>query len=90
MANVMVDPQPTPNPNAVKFNVNVSVTSGGSESYASKEEAEGSPLASRLFQIEGVANVFMLGNFVTVNKADDASWNDLVPQVTEAIEEALS
>lgn len=90
MAGVFVDPQPTPNPNAMKFNVDRQVTSGGSESYASKEAAESSPIAKAIFALDGVANVFMLGNFITVNKRDDASWNDLVPDVIEAIEGVLS
>lgn len=89
MAKIYVDPQPTPNPNAIKFNVNVAVTEGGSQSFTSKEAAQDSPLASALFALEGVASVFMLGNFITVNKDPAASWNELVPSVIEAIEEHL-
>lgn len=90
MAKVFIDPQPTPNPNAMKFNVSQPVTQGGSESYSSKEAAEASPLAARIFALEGVAGVFMLGNFVTVNKDPGASWNELVPSVMDLIDEHLS
>ena len=89
VAQVYVDPQPTPNPNAMKFNVSVQVTSGKSESYSSKEQAESSPLARAIFALDGVTGVFMLNNFVTVNKSESASWNDLVGDVVEAIESAL-
>ena len=86
MARIFVDPQPTPNPNALKFNVSVPLTEGGSKSFSSKEAAAGHPLAARLFEIDGVAGLFMLGNFVTVTKRPDASWDGLVPKVIEAIE----
>lgn len=90
VAKVFVDPQPTPNPNAMKFNVSVAVTSGKSESYSSKEQAQASPVARSLFALDGVSGVFMLNNFITVNKSADASWNDLVPDIVEAIESAFS
>ncbi len=90
MAKLFIDPQPTPNPNAMKFNVSASVTGGGSESYTSKEAAQDSPLAAGIFALEGVTGVFMLGNFVTVNKDPSASWNELVPSVMEVIDEHLT
>ena len=61
MAHVSVDIQPTPNPNAMKFNLSVKVLEEGSKSYTSKEAAAESPLASRIFELEGVTSVFMLG-----------------------------
>lgn len=73
----------------MKFNVSVQVTDGKSQSYSSKEQAESSPLARAIFALEGVTGVFMLNNFVTVNKAESASWSDLVDGVIEAIESAL-
>lgn len=89
MARVIVDPQPTPNPNAMKFNVSVSVVDQGSRSYSSAEAAQESPLAKRIFELGGVVSVFMLGNFVTVNKTPEASWTELIPSVAEIIEEEL-
>lgn len=73
----------------MKFNVSVQVTDGKSQSYSSKEQAKSSPLARAIFALEGVTGVFMLNNFVTVNKAESASWSDLVDGVIEAIESAL-
>ena len=89
MAQVYVDPQPTPNPNAMKFNLSVKVTAGKGESYSSKEQAESSPLARAIFALDGVTGVFMLNNFVTVNKSESASWNDLIPDIVDAIESAV-
>lgn len=90
MAHVSVDIQPTPNPNAMKFNLSVKVLEEGSKSYTSKEAAAESPLASRIFELEGVTSVFMLGNFVTVNKTDAASWNVLAPEIAAILQEELA
>lgn len=82
---VDVQIQPTPNPNSLKFMVNRTVVESGSESYMDAEAAQNSPLASALFQLEGVASVFMLGNFITVNKKAEAAWDDLAPAISEVI-----
>lgn len=87
MANVMV--QPTPNPNSMKFMLDRPVVATGSESYMNAEAAEKSPLASALFKLDGVASIFMLGNFITVNKAGDAAWEDLVPRIEQVITQEL-
>lgn len=81
--------QPTPNPNSLKFSVNRTVVESGSESYMDAEAANESPLAKAIFQVQGVASVFMLGNFVTVNKQADAAWEDLAPAIGEIIAEQL-
>lgn len=80
----------TPNPNAAKFTVDRTLVEGRGRTYASPEEAKGDPLARRLFQIDGVASVFIVDNFVTVTKDAEAYWDDLAPKVTQAIKEALA
>lgn len=87
---VDVQYQPTPNPNSLKFIVNQTVVESGSESYMDAESAKSSPLASALFTLEGVAGVFMLGNFITVNKKPEAAWEDLAPAISEIIVDHLS
>ena len=44
-----------------------------------------SPLAKRLFQIDGVTNVFFGTDFVTVTKDEEFTWNVLKPDVFAAI-----
>lgn len=85
MANVTY--QPTPNPNSLKFVVDRPVVESGSESYMNAEDAQKSPVASALFAIEGVAGVFMLGNFITVTKSPEAAWDALLPQVEQVLTE---
>jgi NFU1 iron-sulfur cluster scaffold homolog, mitochondrial len=81
--------QPTPNPNAGKFALGrPSVPAGGSRSYSSREQAAGDALAGPLFDLPGVVSVFMVADFVTVTKAGDASWDELVPRVIATLEAA--
>ena len=82
---VTVVAEPTPNPNSIKFTVNRQVTSGGGQSFAGADEAIISPLARRLFAIEGVRTVFFLKDFISVGRTSGADWQVLVPQVEAAI-----
>jgi hypothetical protein len=82
--------QPTPNPNAGKFILNRKVVTGStSQSFYNAEDAAGHPLATALFELEGVVSLFMVDDFVTVTKTADASWQELIPVVQAVIERVL-
>lgn len=81
---------PTPNPNSIKFTLNVQVVAEGSESYLNAEAAQQSPLAAAIFALGGITGVFMLGNFITVSKAPEADWGELVPRIHDVIVEHFS
>lgn len=82
--------QPTPNPNAGKFILDREVVPDGrSKSFFTPEEAAGDPLGEALMALEGVANIFMVEDFVTVTRHPDADWDALIPRVEEAIRAAL-
>jgi hypothetical protein len=90
MPRVQVRYQPTPNPNAGKFTVDRPVIEGKtSRTYYSAADATGHPVASRLFEIDGVANLFMVDDFITVTKTASADWSDLVPRITAVIEQTM-
>lgn len=81
---------PTPNPNAGKFTVNRAVVEGSSsKSFYNAEDAAHDALAAALFELEGVASVFMVADFVTVTKEAAANWEKLVPEVQGVIERVL-
>lgn len=84
---MFIQTEGTPNPATVKFIPGCSVMGGGSANFADVKSAERSPLAVRLFEIEGVGGVFLGGDFITVTKADDKNWNVLKPLVLSAIME---
>lgn len=68
----------TPNPDAVKFTLHEPLTWGISHSFENAEQAAGDALASALFAIEHVSNVFYLDRWLTVTQDGDADWPDLV------------
>src|SRR5262249_26781003 len=80
----------TPNPNAVKFILKEPVTAGSSRSYQSAESAAADALASSLFNVGNVTSVFYMDRFITVNKEDDVSWEDLLKKLAEPIRSAPS
>jgi hypothetical protein len=82
-----VTPEATPNPNAVKFTLDRPSTEGRGVTFRAGSDPADSPLGARIFALDGVTNVFMTANFVSVTKEDDVSWDDLVPAVIEQIEE---
>jgi NFU1 iron-sulfur cluster scaffold homolog, mitochondrial len=90
MAKPKVDFQQTPNPNAGKFVVSQQVAPvGTSRSYYEADEAREDPVARALMRLNGIRSVFMVDDFITVTKTPAASWDELVPQVREAIREHL-
>jgi NFU1 iron-sulfur cluster scaffold homolog, mitochondrial len=75
----------TPNPNAVKFILKEPVTSGASRSFQSAEAARTDALADSLFKVGNVTSVFYMDRFITVNKEDEVSWEDLLKKLAEPI-----
>ncbi len=68
----------TPNPNAVKFTLHEPLTWGVSHSYENAEQASGDALASALFGIAHVSNVFYVDRWLTVTQDGGADWPELV------------
>ncbi|PSC70877.1 nifU mitochondrial [Micractinium conductrix] len=90
---MFIQTQSTPNPSSLMFlpgqKVMEGATPGGSrsKSFTSAREAMASPLAKRLFQIDGVSQIFFGSDFVTVTKSEDYGWAVLKPDVFAAITE---
>jgi NFU1 iron-sulfur cluster scaffold homolog, mitochondrial len=78
----------TPNPNAIKFILKEPVTAGTTRSFHSAEEAAGDPLAGPLFAVGDVSSVFYMDRMITVEKADEADWDDLLPRLAVPIRAA--
>lgn len=81
---MFIQTEATPNPVTLKFIPGKPVLTAGTAEYRSKSEAEGSPLASRLFEIDGVSGVFLGSDFISVTKSD-SEWQHLKPMVLGAI-----
>ena len=84
---MFIQTEPTPNPATLKFLPGCQVMARGTADFASADAARRSPLAERLFAIDGVCGVFLGSDFVTVAKTDDQEWAILKPQVLGVIME---
>ncbi|MTJ84416.1 MAG: NifU family protein [Telmatospirillum sp.] len=82
---MFIQTENTPNPNTLKFLPGRQVMAKGSADFADADAAKRSPLAIRLFAIDGVGRVFFGADFVTVGKTGAADWSVLKPQVLAAI-----
>ncbi len=81
---MFIQTESTPNPATLKFLPGRDVMTMGTANFPSAETADGSPLAKRLFAIDGVRGVFLGSDFITVTKKA-GEWNDLKPAVLGAI-----
>jgi Fe-S cluster biogenesis protein NfuA len=85
---MFIQTEQTPNPATLKFLPGQPVMpTAGTADFTDPEESAASPMASRLFQVEGVTGVFLGADFITVTKADDQDWYLLKPAVLGAIME---
>ena len=57
----------------------------GSMQFSNARESMKSPLAKKLFQVDGVTSVFYGSDFVTVTKSDDYTWNVVKPDIFAGI-----
>jgi len=86
----IADIQETPNPNAVKFILKEPVSHGTSHSFKSAETAEADKLAKSLFDIGEVVSVFYMDKMITVEKTDEADWDEILPALAVPIRAAES
>ncbi|MBC7481425.1 MAG: NifU family protein [Rhizobacter sp.] len=84
----ITDIEDTPNPNAVKFILFEPLTWGVTRSYENAEQAQDDALASALFDIEHVSNVFYVDKLITVTQDGGADWPVLVRLVAVPIRAA--
>jgi len=84
----IADIQETPNPNAVKFILKEPVSHGTSHSFKDVVAAAEDTLASSLFAVGEVVSVFYMDKMITVEKTDDAEWDEVLPALAVPIRAA--
>ena len=88
---MFIQTEQTPNPATLKFLPGRSVLDSGTADFTTVDEATGrSPLAERLFSVDGVAAVFLGSDFITITKSADKEWYVMKPGVLGAIMEHMS
>ena len=83
---MFIQTEATPNPATLKFLPGRTVLPEGTLDMRDKAQAEQSPLAARLFEIDGVSGVFFGTDFIAVTKTD-GEWQQLKPALLGAIME---
>jgi Fe-S cluster biogenesis protein NfuA len=83
---MFIQTEATPNPATLKFIPGRDVLADGTADFRSKNDASASPLATRLFSIDGVDGVFLGSDFISVTKGD-IEWQHLKPMILGAIME---
>ena len=84
----IADIQETPNPNAVKFILKEPVSHGTSHSFKNADSASEDKLASAIFAVGDVESVFYMDKMITVEKADDIDWDEILPNLAVPIRAA--
>lgn len=79
---MFIQTEATPNPNAMKFLPGADISPSEPVHFDSKEKASSSPLARKLFSIDGVDAVFFGADFITITKAENFAWEILKPEIT--------
>jgi NFU1 iron-sulfur cluster scaffold homolog, mitochondrial len=82
---MFIQTEATPNPSTLKFLPGCAVMEKGTANFTGPETAEKSPLAQRIFALDGVTGVFFGNDFVTVTKADDKDWDGMKPLILGAV-----
>ena len=75
----------TPNPRAMKFTVGTPV--GGPATFLDAASAEDS--VAPILNIDGVRSVFMTGDFVTVTRTEETSWDSIVDTIVGILESSF-
>src|SRR4051812_41907190 len=83
---MFIQTEETPNPATLKFLPGRAVLPGEPRDFRNPADAGVSPLAERIFSVEGVSGVFLGQDFVTVTK-EGSDWPHLKPAVLGAIME---
>ena len=71
---MFIQTEQTPNPNTLKFIPGRDVSPEKNVSYERAEDADNSPLAKRMFAIEGISSVFLGKDFISISKSEKIDW----------------
>jgi Fe-S cluster biogenesis protein NfuA len=87
---MFIQTEQTPNPATLKFLPGRTVLTTGTANFPDADAASRSPLAQKLFALDGVTGVFLGYDFITVSKAPAMDWYALKPSVLGAIMDAFT
>ncbi len=86
---MFVQTESTPNPNSLKFLPGKVVSKGGSFEITKKDNVK-NELVRNLMSVNGVEGVFLSEDFISINKYDDISWDEIKHIVISLINDFYS
>ncbi|KAL7747210.1 hypothetical protein RI367_007421 [Sorochytrium milnesiophthora] len=80
---MFIQTEQTPSMDSLKFKPGVAVLGDSTPSmeYSSMRDTASSPLAKRLFKIEGVTSVLLGPDFITITKDAESAWQLMKPDI---------
>ena len=73
---MFIQTEATPNPNSLKFLPGKRVSNNGSFEVTKKEETD-NELVRNLLSVNGVTAIFLGADFLSINKKEEISWDDI-------------
>ena len=86
---MFVQTEITPNPNSLKFLPGKSVSNKGSFEITKKDQTN-NELVKNLLSVNGVEGIFLGKDFISINKYDDTSWDEIKHIVISLINDFYS
>ena len=86
---MFVQTEVTPNPNSLKFLPGKPVSNGGSFEITKKDDVK-NELVRNIMSVNGVEGIFLSKDFISVNKYEESSWDDIKHIVISLINDFYS
>ena len=86
---MFVQTETTPNPNSLKFLPGKTVSKSGSFEITKKDDVK-NELIRNIMSINGIEGIFLNKDFISINKYDDTSWDEIKHIVISLINDFYS
>lgn len=87
---MIIETQPTPDKNVLNFFPPQPVLKAGRAEFVDAKSLRKSPLAEHIFDLGGIKSLFVTSDMISVTKEENASWEELKPQILAEIMDHLS
>ena len=87
---MVIEIQETPDSNVVNFFPPEPVLKPGAAEFVDAKSIRKSVLAEHIFDLGGIASLFVTSEMISITKKDDASWDELKPLIMAEIMDYLS
>lgn len=87
---MIIETQTTPEADVLNFFPPVQILNAGSAEFVDAKSIRKSPLAEQLFDLGGIASIFITSDMISITKESSASWDELKPQILAEIMDYLA